>query len=173
MTDEVTMLLQNAVQARKDSLQNLRERIATLLAPIPIGAKLYEDNGSFLCEVHRIYTGASQWANTTWEVTIKGIGYVTTGQLLIAVNCDQSHYDGNNMHTRSTEPYVLHLRGDDDCENESDYRERNMLHFASGKDTRDVATKLPAAIAKYMEECKQEQEANDATLPPTHTEQTA
>jgi hypothetical protein len=67
LTDQI----KNAVQARKDSLKELRGRLNEVTAPIPVGVKLSDDQG-VVCRVVRVCTGASQWSNRTWEVTIKG-----------------------------------------------------------------------------------------------------
>ena len=148
--------LSAAVAARKDSLIALRARIADLLAPIPVGVKLADDAGP-VCAVARIYTGASQWSNRTWEVTIKGRGYLA-GEKLLAVQCEQKMSDGHNMHFRSTEPYVL----DQDWPRDED--PSNGLRWFSGRETREAAARLPAAIARYMAQCEAERQANTETL---------
>lgn len=152
---EITNMLKAAIAARKDSLEALRARMAAVLEPLPIGVTLKDEDGEVL-KVQRIYTGASQWSNRRWEVTIKGVGYLHGGAL-VAMNCDDSYHDGSNLHTRSDEPYVLnrdHDYGDP---------EEPGLRWLSGKETRALALRLPAAIERYMAECKAEAEANNAT----------
>lgn len=108
----------------------------------------------------RICTGASQWANRTWDVTIKGRGYLVDGKLL-AVDCEQSYWDGNNMHHRSDEPYILGSEPDwDDLHTPGWYD----LHWLPGKETRQIAARLPQAIARYMQECSDEAAANNNTV---------
>jgi len=153
---QITDMLKAAVAARKDSLTALRGRIVDLLEPLPIGVVLADAQGEVL-KVVRIYTGASQWSNRKWEVTIKGVGYLHNGQL-VAVDCQDSHHDGNNLHTRTDEPYLL---------DELDYGEPGAsLRWLNGKETRALALRLPAAIERYMDICKAEIEANNATLLP-------
>jgi len=159
-TPNVTDLLRAAIAARKDSLIALRSRIVGLLADVPIGTSLSDKQG-LVCRVARICTGASQWSNRTWDVTIKGRGYITDTGRLLATEIDESKWDGSNMHHHSSEPivegsnaYAYYSRDADD---------RGLL-FASGKDTRALAARLAAALERYMMECQTEQQANDATL---------
>ena len=146
--------LRASVAARKDSLTSLRSRIAKILEPLPVGVVLSDDAGE-VCKIVRICTGASQWANRTWEVTIKGVGAIAAGKLLCEVDLAGSYWDGNNMHDRSTEPTCLYP-------SDGDY-DRGLTRL-SGADTRAIALRLPVAIARYMERCEQERVANDATL---------
>jgi hypothetical protein len=152
-----------AISARKDSLKALRGRIIDLLADVPVGVKLIDDpervDGGLVCKVVRVCTGASQWSNRTWDVTIKGWALIDVEGKLIAECIDGSHWDGNNMHHRSTEPTCLGTHpdyGDNDAE--------RGLSWASGKATRAVAMRLPDAIARYMTACETERDANQATL---------
>jgi len=145
--------LSAAVAARKDSLVALRERITSLLDAIPIGVTLSEDDVQL--QVARICTGASQWSNRTWDVTIRGIGYLCGGKLLAAA-CEQSYWDGHNRHHRSTEPYLLGGGYEDGRD--------TPLRWLSGKETRRVAGYLPVLIARYVAECEAEREANTETL---------
>ena len=144
--------LNAAIGARKDSLEALRTRIADLLESMPIGAKLSDDNG-LVVKVVRICTGASQWSNQTWNITIKGKGFIDVQGRLIAESIDGSYWDGSNMHVRSTEPTCL------GCSDQGE-----TLKWVSGKDTRALAARLPEAIARYMTECEAERAANTETL---------
>ena len=145
--------LESHIQARKSSVIALREHIATLLAPIPVGVVLSDDAGE-VCRVVKICTGASQWSNRRWEVTIYGRGYLTASGLLLAKKIDESHHDGHNLHTRSNEAFCTVRRGEADRE----------LDFTAGAETRTIATRLPVAVARYMEHCQAEAAANAATL---------
>lgn len=149
--------LRAAVDARRGSVEGLRGRIADLLGPIPVGTVLEGPEARDRLEVMRISTGASQWSNRTWEVTIRGRGYLFDGRLL-AIECDQSYFDGSNLHQRTSERYVLDP-GRDGCPSEEP-----ALRWLSGRDTRAVAAGLPEAVAAYMERCEAERAANDATL---------
>ncbi len=149
--------LSAAIVARKSSLMELRQRIADLLTAVPIGVKLSDADG-LVCRVAKLYTGASQWSNQTWDVTIKGRGYITDDGCLLAKEIDGSLWDGSNMHHHSTEPYMLHLGDDQDPAGE------RGLVFASGKQTRALALRLPESIARYMAECDSECVANQQTM---------
>lgn len=142
-----------AIAARRGSLTALRERIVNLLDPVPVGVKLAGDDGSMIAEIVRVHTGASQWSNRTWDVEIRGWGLIDKHGRLIAEVLDGSYWDGNNMHHRTSEPTCLGLSGGG-----------AVLRWATGAQTREVATALPAAIARYMAECEAEREANAATL---------
>ncbi len=144
--------LSAAVAARKSSLTALRERIAALLAPLPIGVKLLGEERKEICRVVRICTGASQWSDRTWEVTIRGTGYLVDGKLL-AADVAQDYFDGrNNLHTRSSEPYILGAEPAD----------QGALRWLSGQETRGIAARLPGAIARYMADCETERQANNS-----------
>lgn len=148
--------LKAAVSARKGSLKALRARIAALLKPIPIGVKLSDEEGE-VCKVVRASTGASQWSNREWMVTIKGRGYITPAGKLLAEDLDGAYFDGSNMHYRTSEPTVLGVPewGDD---------RKPGLTFEPGTITRALAARLPAAIERYMAECERERAANEQTL---------
>jgi hypothetical protein len=152
-TKESTILeqLTAAVAARKDSLIALRARIESLIEPIPVGVTLADDEG-VIGKIKRICTGASQWSNRTWDVTIQGKGLIADGGFLVADICDRSYWDGNNMHHHSTEGFYL---GSDS--------EGSSLCWLSGKETRKIALRLPRAIERYIEECKAETAANSST----------
>lgn len=141
--------LADHIRARKDTLAALRARIAALLQPIPVGVTLSDDAGP-VCRIVRVYTGASQWSDRTWEVTITGTAALTPrGQLLCEQIADR-YFDGHNVHHRSSEPTCLSRDGTD------------ALTYAAGKVTRELAARLPAAIARYMAECAAEAEKNTA-----------
>jgi len=142
--------LETSVSARKDSLIALRARIEKLLVPIPVGVILSDDAGE-LCRVLRICTGASQWSNRTWDVTITGKAFVVTKTHILAEDLDRSYWDGNNMHHHSSEPFCLGRDSED-----------GTLSWLSGSETRALAVRLPGAIARYMAECEAERTANDA-----------
>ena len=145
-----------AVAARKHSLKALRSRIAELLDPIPVGVVLSDDSGD-ICKIVRICTGASQWANCTWDVTIKGTGAITIGseKLLCEIDLESCYWDGSNMYNRSSEPTCLYTSRQD---------ERPTLTWLSGAETRALALRLPAAIERYINQCAEEEAANDATI---------
>ena len=152
-TTDTTIIeqLSAAVRARKDSLSALRERISSLLAPIPVGVVLADDQGE-VCRILRVCTGASQWSNQTWTVTIRGRGAITPSGKLLCDDLDSSYFDGSNMHHRSSEPTCRYRNGEAGDE----------LGYEPGKVTRDVAARLPAAIALYMEVCARETAANES-----------
>lgn len=150
---DVKKQLSAAIRARKDSLIALRERIAELLADVPIGVKLSDEQG-LVCKVVRVCTGASQWSNREWDVVIKGRGYLSADGRLVAEQIRDSYFDGSNIHRRSTEPTCLGGNG----------YEGGVLDWASGKATRAVAARLPDALARYMAECEAERAANEETL---------
>ena len=158
MSTSIKDQLAQAVSARKDSLKALRARIIDLLEDVPVGVKLSDDQG-LVVKVVRVCTGASQWSNRTWDVTIKGWGLVDANGKLIAENLDGSLWDGNNMHHRSTEPTCLGT----DSYDRGDYSDTG-LSWASGKDTREIAARLPEAIARYMAACEAECAKNAETL---------
>lgn len=147
-----------AVNARKDSLKELRQRIADLVEAVPIGVQLKDDSG-MVAKMVRVCTGASQWGNQTWNVTIKGKALLTADGKLIAERLDDSYFDGNNMHYRKTEPTCLGSVGWDDRTGKP-----LALDWAGGKDTRALALRLPEAITRYIAECAAEREANSSTL---------
>lgn len=141
-----------AVAARKDSLAALRSRLADLLGPIPAGVILSDDAG-VVCRAIRICTGASQWRNRPWDVTIIGVGYLSVGGRLVAEKIDRSHWDGRNHHKRTVEPTCTISCGG----------RGEPLDWESGGQTRIIAARLPAAIANYLAECEAERAANEAT----------
>lgn len=157
-TTESTILdqLTAAVAARKDSLKELRGRIEKLIEPLPVGVVLSDDQGE-LGKIRRVCTGASQWSNRTWEVTIKGKGLIADGKL-VTETCDRSYWDGNNMHNHSTEPFCLYTNSGVDH-----YNDEAQLSWLSGRETRALAARLPRAIERYIQECAAEKLANEST----------
>jgi hypothetical protein len=155
MENTVTVIdqLRAVIKAHKDSLEALRERIAELLDPIPVGVVLSDEQGE-VCRIIRVCTGASQWANRTWDVTIRGKGALSPDGKLICELLRDKYWDGNNLHYRKTEPTCSYEGGEIGDE----------LQWLSSRETRAIAARLPAAIARYMETCKVEAEANDQTL---------
>jgi len=156
-TTENTIIdqLTAAVAARKDSLVQLRGRIEKLIAPLPVGVVLADDAGE-IGKIRRVCTGASQWGNQTWNVTIKGKGLIADRKL-VSETCERSYWDGNNMHHHSTEPFCLYTGS------EMDMYDSEELNWLSGRDTRALALRLPRAIERYIEECKAEEVANKTT----------
>lgn len=143
--------LSAAVRARRDSLVALRDRIATVLDPVPVGVALSDDQGE-VCRIIRVCTGASQWSNRTWDVTIRGKGVISASGKLICDDLDSSYFDGSNMHYRSSEPTCRYRSGEPG----------DALAYEPGTVTRALAERLPAAIARYMEQCTTEAAANNA-----------
>ena len=157
----VNEMLTAAIAARKDTLRALRGRIADLLEPIPVGVVLSDEVGE-VCRIVRICTGASQWANRTWDVTIKGTGAISDGALVCEVDLDQSYWDGNNMHHRKSEPTCLYTANTDSpLWGEQEYA---GLKFVPGEALRALAERLPTAIERYMAKCEAEAALNAATL---------
>lgn len=156
-TDQIVEQLRAAVAARKGALKALRGRIAEILEPIPVGVVLADEAGE-VCKIAHICTGASQWANQSWDVTIKGVGAIADGKLLAEIDLPSKYCDGRNMHYRKDEPTCLYphncWEGDDNA----------GLRYVSGSETRALALRLPAAIARYLEQCESERVANNATL---------
>jgi len=153
MTDNIINQLRAVIRAHQDSLAALRQRIAELLDPIPVGAVLRDEAGE-VCRIIRVCTGASQWDNRTWDVTIKGWGALSPDGKLICEVIRGNVWDGQNMHYRTTEPTCRYKNGEIGDE----------LRWLSGRETRAIAERLPAAIARYMDRCRVEAEANDQTL---------
>ena len=149
----ITSMIEAAVAARKGSLIALRGRIRELLAPVPVGVVLADEAGP-VCTIIRACTGASQWANRRWEVTITGWAAITPGEGLICEVLDDDYWDGHNRHVRRNEPTCRYAHGEP----------RESLRWLSGSDTRALAARLPMAIARYMERCAEETAANHATL---------
>lgn len=143
-------MLSAAIDARKHSLKALRGRIEELLDPIPVGVNL-SDEGGLVCAIIRVYTGASQRGNRTWDVTIKdvtikGWAAITPDGKLLCEHLDASYSD-------PTVPYPR-----------PEYAEDQRLSWASGKNTRAAAIRLARAIERYMDECRAEAMQNSATL---------
>ncbi len=159
MSDAIKSQLSAAIGARKDSLIALRARIVDLLEDVPVGVKLSDDSG-LVVKVVPVYTGASQWANRTWDVAITGWGLIDADGRLIAECLSDSQWDGRNMHFRSTERTMLGVPPFDiDCDECA-----KVLQFAPGTVTREIALRLPEAISRYMGECEAERAKNEATL---------
>ena len=158
MSNTIKDQLSTAIGARKNSLKALRSRIVDLLEDVPVGVKLIDDGG-LVVKVARVCTGASQWSNRTWDVTIKGWGLIDADGRLIAESLDDSYFNGNNRHYRSSEPTCL---GTDSGER-GDYGDKGLT-WATGAATRAIAARLPEAIARYMAECESERAANEGTL---------
>ena len=152
---EIQKQIAEAVAARKGSLTQLRSRIINLIDGIPVGTNLSDQSG-LVARIVRVETGASQWANSTWDVTISGWAVVDANGHLIAESLDSRYFDGNNMHHRSDEPTCLPSRDDD-------YHGSRALIWANGASTRAVATRLAPAIVGYLRECTFETEANSET----------
>jgi hypothetical protein len=146
-TATTTAILSAAIAARKDSVSVLRARLSDILMPIPIGTVLADQAGE-VCKIVHLCTGASQWANSTWEVTIRGWGAVAEGMLLCA-DLESVRWDGHNMHRHSTEPICLGSR-----------ENHQVLSYLDGAATRYIANRLPAAIAFFIAECEEEARRN-------------
>jgi len=139
--------LSAAIAARKSSLAELRDRIAWFLSPIPIGAKLWDDpvasvRSAPLCAIERIYIPGS-------PSHYRGYFTPTRDDTLIAIG---------GLQARHERVCVSDFRHDDERYQDYDFR------WLSGRETRDLALRLPAAIARYMAECEAEREANTETL---------
>jgi hypothetical protein len=156
MSQTITEMLTVAIAARKDSLKALRSRIAEILDPIPVGVVLSDEAGE-VCKIVRICTGASQWSNRSWEVTIKGTGAIVAGKLLCEIDLDSSLFDGNNMHLRTDEPTCLYTGA-------NLWDDPQALGYLSGPETRACARRLPTAIERYIRKCESERAENSKTL---------
>ena len=153
MSNSIKDQLALAIGARKDSLKALRARIIDLLDDVPVGVRLNDDQG-LVVKVVRVCTGASQWSNQTWGITIKGWAVVDEAGLLVAECLDGWTHDGSNAFTRTSEPTCLVSHGEPGEE----------LSWSPGNFTRKTAARLPEAIARYMAECEAERAANEAML---------
>lgn len=154
--DESTLVdySQEAVETRRKSLIELRNRIESLLEFIPVGVTLSDDNG-VVGKITRVCTGASQWANRTWEVTIKGKGLVIEGKKIVYENLDHSISDGNNVH---------HHKNESICLVDSYGEPGNRLSYLNGTQTRAAAVRIPRAVSRYISECKAEADANKSVV---------
>lgn len=178
--------IRNAVQARKDSIAALRERIWALLEPLPVGVRLYDDNDPDWCplcgethasgdgtpgyscettpvrrrEILRIVRAEASGYQSGWPTAgmrLSGNAAITPDHKIIAYDDDlDSDHNGSNIHYRRGE---IRARGRD--YNDYDTQE---YRFLAAAETRRLALRLPAAIARYMEQCEQERAANDSTL---------
>lgn len=149
-TDALIAHLTTAVRARKDSLIALRARIVEWLDPIPVGTVLADESGE-VCRIIRVCTGASQWATQMWDVTIKGTGALSADGKLLCEDLDSSYFDGHNMHNRSIEPTCRYAHGE----------AGDTLAYEPGSRVRELAARLPVAIARYVATCATERAAND------------
>lgn len=140
--------LKAAISARKDSLITLRQRLTNLLEPIPIGVTLSDEQGE-VCHIARVVSGASQWSNRRWEITLTGWAAISPRGRLVCDEIEDSMHDGNNMHWNHGEGTRLTRDGSD-------------LLWEPGTITRQIAARLPAAIARYMDECQAETQLNAA-----------
>jgi hypothetical protein len=154
MSTTIKEQLSAAIAARKDSIIALRSRIVDLLSDVPVGTILSDSDGE-VCRVIRVCTGASQWGNCEWDVTIKGRGYLAPSGRLLAEELDGSYWDGNNMHNRKGEATRGYSHGEPTD---------TVYGFASGPDTRAAAVRLAGAIGRYMATCAAEVEANGSTI---------
>jgi hypothetical protein len=148
MSQTITEMLTVAIAARKDSLKALRSRIAEILDPIPVGVVLSDEAGE-VCKIVRICTGASQWSNRSWELTIKGTGAIVAGsrdggvagampdsyKLLCEIDLDSSLFDGNNMHHRTDEPTCLYTGANLWDEGDSSLFDGNNMHHRTDEPT--------------------------------------
>ena len=140
-----------AIGARKHSLIALRGRVADLLKPIPIGTVLSDETGE-VCRIIRVCPGASQWGTRTWDVTIHGRGALSAEGKVLCEDLACSHWDGTNMHHRSSEPTCRYAHG----------AVGERIAYEPGTRTRALAARLPVAIATYIGTCETERAANDA-----------
>ena len=147
--------LTDIVNAHKDSLENLRERIAKLLEPIPVGTVLKDDHGE-VCRIIKVCTGASQWSNRQWDVTLVGKAALTPNGKLLCERVADSFFDGNNLHYRTSAPTCLYDPGEPNNAGDA-------LSCESGKVTREIAARLPTSIARFMGECAAETSENNET----------
>ena len=137
--------LSAAIAARKSSLAELRDRIAYLLSPIPVGVRLWDNpveqvRSAPLCAIERIYIPGS-------PSHYRGYFTPTRDDTLIAIGGLVRH-----------ETVGLSDFRHDDRYQDYDFR------WLSGRETRSLALRLPAAIARYMAECEAERQANTETL---------
>ena len=155
MSTTIIDQLTDIVNAHKDSLENLRERIAKLLEPIPVGTVLKDDRGE-VCRIIKVCTGASQWSNRQWDVTITGKAALTINGKLLCDNLADSFFDGKNLHSRTSAPTCRYDPGEPNNAGDD-------LSYESGKITREMAVRLPVAIARFMDECAAEVLENNET----------
>lgn len=146
--DELTKHLSKAIKAKRASLKELRSTIMDLLCEVPTGTILRGPDGQ-TAVLRKVVTGASQWDNRTWDVTIEGRGLIMNGDMACH-DCNHSKWDGNNMHYRSTESYCL------------GHAEGPVLDFLPGPELRKLAGWLPSALASFVADCEAEAAANNS-----------
>lgn len=147
MSTEITALksqLRSAIDARRDSIVALRGRIWDLLSDIPAGVILRDTDNGIVCKITKVYSAAHQGPG--WPVVgNSALGAVTPDGRTVAHD-DLDRWDGHNWQ-RAFGPVMD--------------RSDNPLPYLRAADTRKLALRLPAAITRYMEECKSERKAND------------
>lgn len=139
--------LKAAIDARRGSIVALRARIYELLADVPVGVRLSDEEGE-LIRIRKVYSAASQWANDANPIRTSGKGVVTPNSHVVAHE-DMDGYAGSNV-ARAFGP-ILDRDGD-------------TIPYLTAAETRKIALRLPAAIVRYMAQCEAERSANDATL---------
>jgi len=163
MSNSIKDQLAAAIGARKDSLKALRARIMDLVDPIPVGVKLRDycsvccklpgqapvdcagchgNGGGLVVSVVRVTDMDDHNDSRTSEHgLLDGNGNLIATQFPCSRGCSEYH-----LGSPITSP---------------DFDEE-PLRWASGKVTREIAARLPEAIARYIAECEAEATANES-----------
>lgn len=139
-TQSILIQLRAAIDARRDSLIALRGRLMELTGPIPVGTRLCDDAG----EVCRVVDLESLSDHE------KGWGLLTPAGKIEGQPC------GGRLLADDMSAERMCLAGDMYPDPEA------PLLREPGARTRELAARLPAAIARYMAHCEQERAKNDA-----------
>lgn len=141
-----------AVDARKGSLQALRQRIWSLLEALPVGVRLKDDDG-LVCRIVRAEADGYQSGWSAPGIRLTGNAAINEhDQLVSCSDFLDSDHNGSNLFHRRGLVRLRHPEGEGDT-----------LPPLSGKETRALALRLPAALAQYVAECEAETAANEAT----------
>jgi hypothetical protein len=151
ISDEIREKMTGIIDAYGDSAEDLRERIYSMLKPIPMGTVLSDDEGE-VCRIVKVCAGASQW-DRGWDVTLVGRAVLSGWGRIMAVKIDRQYWDGNNMHWRTPGIYT--------------YVDREVgeeLGYEPSIGLRKFARRVPGAVAKYLASLERGRAKNDSCL---------